>query len=44
MKTLSKFDLSPLKNKRILIKPNVVRIVPPDSGYNTHPETVAVIL
>ena len=44
MKTLGKLELSPLRNKRILIKPNVGRIVPPDSGYNTHPETVAVIL
>lgn len=44
MEALSKLDLSSLKGKRILIKPNVGRIAPPDSGYNTHPEAVAAII
>ncbi len=41
---LNQLDLSSLKNKRILIKPNVGRIAPVDSGYNTHPEAVAAII
>ncbi|MGQ8338174.1 DUF362 domain-containing protein [Sunxiuqinia sp. A32] len=41
---LKQLDLSPLKDKRILIKPNVGRIAPPESGYNTHPEAVAAII
>ena len=41
---LKQLDLSPLKNKRILIKPNVGRIAPPEIGYNTHPEAVAAII
>lgn len=41
---LSQLDLSFLKGKRILIKPNVGRIAPPESGYNTHPEAVAAII
>jgi uncharacterized protein (DUF362 family) len=41
---LQQLDLSPLKNKRILIKPNVGRIAPPEVGYNTHPEAVAAII
>ena len=44
IEALSNLDLSQLKNKRILIKPNVGRIAPPDSGYNTHLETVAAII
>jgi uncharacterized protein (DUF362 family) len=41
---LKQLDLSSLKNKRILIKPNVGRIAPPEIGYNTHPEAVAAII
>ncbi|HPR32478.1 MAG TPA: DUF362 domain-containing protein [Prolixibacteraceae bacterium] len=41
---LSRLDLSHLRNKRILIKPNVGRIAPPESGYNTHPEAVAALI
>ncbi len=41
---LNQLDLSSLKDKRILIKPNVGRIAPPESGYNTHPEAVAAII
>ena len=41
---LNQLDLSSLKNKRILIKPNVGRIAPPESGYNTHPEAVAGVI
>lgn len=44
IEALNQLDLSPLKNKRILIKPNVGRIAPPDLGYNTHPEAVAAII
>jgi uncharacterized protein (DUF362 family) len=41
---LKQLDLTSLKNKRILIKPNVGRIAPPEVGYNTHPEAVAAII
>ncbi|MBN1927736.1 MAG: DUF362 domain-containing protein [Prolixibacteraceae bacterium] len=41
---LSQLDLSSLKGKRILIKPNVGRIAPPEYGYNTHPQAVAAII
>ncbi|NQU87126.1 MAG: DUF362 domain-containing protein [Mariniphaga sp.] len=44
IEALSQLDLSSLKDKRILIKPNVGRIAPPESGYNTHPEAVAAII
>lgn len=44
IEALKQLDLSTLKNKRILIKPNVGRIAPPESGYNTHPESVAAII
>ena len=44
IEALNKLDLSSLKDKRILIKPNVGRIAPPESGYNTHPEAVAGII
>ncbi|MCF8359616.1 MAG: DUF362 domain-containing protein [Prolixibacteraceae bacterium] len=43
-KALSGLSLSHLKNKRVLIKPNVGRIAPPELGYNTHPEAVAAII
>lgn len=41
---LNQLDLSSLKDKRILIKPNVGRIAPPESGYNTNPEAVAALI
>lgn len=41
---LEQLDLSRLKGKRILIKPNVGRIAPPEAGYNTHPDAVAAII
>lgn len=41
---LNQLDLSSLKDKRILIKPNVGRIAPPESGYNTHPDAVAALI
>ncbi|MFA9390816.1 MAG: DUF362 domain-containing protein [Prolixibacteraceae bacterium] len=44
MEALRQLDLSSLKGKRILIKPNVGRIAPPESGYNTNPEAVAAII
>ena len=44
VEALKQLDLSSLKGKRILIKPNVGRIAPAESGYNTHPEAVAAII
>lgn len=44
IEALSQLDLSSLKGKSILIKPNVGRIAPPESGYNTNPDAVAAII
>lgn len=44
IEALKQLDLSSLAGKRILIKPNVGRIAPPESGYNTHPDAVAAII
>lgn len=38
------FDFSLLRNKRILVKPNAGRFVPPRLGINTSPEAVAGVL
>lgn len=38
---LEKLDLSHLKGRTVLIKPNAGRIAEPDSGINTSPEAVA---
>ncbi len=37
-------DLSPAKNKRILLKPNVGRNVKPETGVTTHPQVVAAAI
>ena len=44
IEALGQLELSSLKGKRILIKPNVGRIAPPESGYNAHPDAVAAII
>jgi uncharacterized protein (DUF362 family) len=41
---LERLDLSPLKGKRILIKPNAGRHVPACRGITTHPEAVAAVI
>ena len=43
-KALSNIDLSPSKNKRVLLKPNVGRNVEPESGITTHPQVVAAAI
>jgi uncharacterized protein (DUF362 family) len=40
-KALANIDLSPSKNKRVLLKPNVGRNVEPKTGITTHPQVVA---
>lgn len=41
---LRRLDLSILKGKRVLIKPNVGRHVPGCKGITTHPEAVAAVI
>ncbi|MBN1997321.1 DUF362 domain-containing protein [candidate division KSB1 bacterium] len=41
---LKQIDLSLLKNKRILIKPNIGRVAKPEQGYNTHPLAIAGLI
>ena len=41
---LSNIDLSPSKNKRVLLKPNVGRNVQPETGITTHPQVVAAAI
>jgi uncharacterized protein (DUF362 family) len=36
--------LAQLKNKRVLIKPNIGRSALPEHGYNTHPLTIAGVI
>ena len=43
-KALSRIDLAPSKNKRVLLKPNVGRNVKPETGVNTHPQVVAAAI
>ncbi|MHC4463764.1 MAG: DUF362 domain-containing protein [Planctomycetota bacterium] len=43
-KALSNIDLSPSKNKRVLLKPNVGRNVQPETGITTHPQVVAAAI
>jgi len=43
-KALSKIDLSPAKNKRVLLKPNAGRNVAPETGITTHPQVVAAAI
>ncbi len=41
---LSQIDLSPSKNKRVLLKPNVGRNAQPGTGITTHPDVVAAAI
>jgi len=41
---LSSLDLGFLKNKSILVKPNIGRMADPGLGINTHPEAIAGVL
>jgi uncharacterized protein (DUF362 family) len=43
-KALSNIDLSPTKNKRVLLKPNAGRNVAPETGITTHPQVVAAAI
>ncbi len=43
-KALSRLDLRPLKDKKVLIKPNIGRSAFPGRGYNTHPQAIAAVL
>ncbi|MDH4239195.1 MAG: DUF362 domain-containing protein [Phycisphaerae bacterium] len=43
-KAISNIDLSPSKNKRVLLKPNVGRNVAPETGITTHPQVVAAAI
>ncbi len=43
-KVLSNIDLSPAKNKRVLLKPNAGRNVAPERGITTHPQVVAAAI
>lgn len=38
---LNRLDLSFIKGKTVLVKPNAGRVVPPNSGVNTSPDAVA---
>jgi uncharacterized protein (DUF362 family) len=41
---LANIDLSPAKNKRVLLKPNIGRNVEPYTGITTHPQVVAAAI
>ena len=41
---LERLDLSPFKNKSILLTPNIGRSARPGQGYNTNPETLSAII
>ena len=41
---LQNIDLSRIKDKRVLIKPNIGRAAKPEHGYNTHPQAVAACI
>jgi uncharacterized protein (DUF362 family) len=43
-KVLSNIDLSPAKNRRVLLKPNVGRNVKPETGITTHPQVIAAAI
>jgi len=43
-KALQGLDLSPVRGKRVLLKPNVGRVAVPGEGITTHPEVVAVAI
>jgi len=41
---LQPIDLSPIRGKRVLLKPNVGRVATPGSGITTHPDVVAAAI
>jgi uncharacterized protein (DUF362 family) len=41
---LEKIDLSWIKDKSVLIKPNIGRAARPEQGYNTHPQAIAAMI
>ena len=41
---LAQIDLSPVKGKRVLLKPNAGRVAEPDSGVVTNPQVVAAAI
>jgi uncharacterized protein (DUF362 family) len=41
---LAQVDLSPAGRKRVLLKPNIGRVAPPESGITTHPQVVAAAI
>ncbi|MHC4474911.1 MAG: DUF362 domain-containing protein [Planctomycetota bacterium] len=43
-KALTNIDLSPSKNNRVLLKPNVGRNVEPKAGITTHPQVLAAAI
>jgi len=43
-KALESVDLSAVRGKRVLLKPNAGRIAPPESGVTTHPQVVAAAI
>lgn len=43
-KALSALDLSRIKGKSVLIKPNIGRAASIGRGYNTHPQTIAGVI
>ena len=43
-RALEGVDLSSVRGKRVLLKPNVGRIAPPATGVNTHPDVIAAAI
>jgi uncharacterized protein (DUF362 family) len=41
---LGQVDLSPARGKRVLLKPNIGRVAPPEAGITTHPQVVAAAI
>jgi uncharacterized protein (DUF362 family) len=41
---LTRMDLSPARGKRVLLKPNVGRVAPPEAGITTHPQVLAAAI
>ncbi len=41
---LAQLDLSPAHGKRVLLKPNIGRVAPPEAGITTHPQVVAAAI
>ena len=44
LSALSNIDLSPAKNKKVLLKPNAGRIAESNTGITTHPQVVAAAI